>query len=140
MINRRKFSRLPIIKNVAKEMFVSTDRGFFQGLIINLSSGGLLVLMYEDLPVGTQVCLVFDYPPLETDTIFGEVVRSTKTKALVREIAIKFTNISTIDAKKINRVAIDYTDCENKITLGALDVCRKECSYYNFCEKKLKIK
>ena len=140
MINRRKFSRLPIIKNVAKEIFVSTDRGFFQGLIINLSSGGLLVLMYEDLPVGTQVCLVFDYPPLETDTIFGEVIRSTKTKALVREIAIKFTNISTIDAKKINRVAIDYTDCENKITLGALDVCRKECSYYNFCEKKLKIK
>ena len=140
MLNRRKYSRLPIIKNVAKEMFVSTDRGFFQGLIINLSSGGLLVLMYEDLPVGTQVCLVFDYPPLETDTIFGEVIRSTKTKALVREIAIKFTTISTIDAKKINRIAIDYTDCENKITLGALDVCRKECSYYNFCEKKLKIK
>jgi hypothetical protein len=140
MLNRRKYSRLPIIKNVAKEMFVSTDKGFFQGLIINLSSGGLLVLMYEDLPVGTQVCLVFDYPPLETDTIFGEVVRSKQTKAIVREIAIKFTTIRNTDAKIINKLAIDYTDCENKITLGALDVCRKECSYYNFCEKKLKIK
>ena len=140
MINRRKYSRLPIIKNVAKEMFVSTDRGFFQGLIINLSSGGLLVLMYEDLPVGTQVCFLFDYPPLETEPIFGEVVRSTQTKAIVREVAIKFTKINTLDTKKINRLTIDYTDCENKIMLGALDVCNKKCSYYNFCEKKLKIK
>ena len=140
MLNRRKYSRLPIIKNVAKEMFVSTDGGFFRGLIINLSAGGLLVLMYADLPVGAQVCLVFDYPPLETDTIFGEVVRSTQTKAIVREIAIKFTTIRTTDAKIINKLAIDYNDCEKKIMLGALDVCWRECSYYNFCEKKLKIK
>ena len=104
-----------------------------------MSSGGLLLLVYADLPVGTHVCVVFDYPPLETDSIFGEVVRFTQTKALVREVAIKFTSISTIDSKKINRLAIDYNDCENKIMLGALDVCRKECSYYNFCEKKLKI-
>ena len=140
MLNRRKYSRLPVIKNVAKELFVSTDKGFFKGLIINLSAGGLLLLMYENLPLGSQVCLLFDYPPLETEPIFGEVVRTVQTKAIVREIAIKFTSISTTDAKKINRVAIDYTDCENKITLGALDVCSKECSYYNFCEKKLKIK
>ena len=138
MLNRRKYSRLPVIKNVAKELFISTDKGFFQGLIINLSAGGLLLLMYSDLPLGSQVCLIFDYPPLETEPIFGEVVRSVQTKALVREIAIKFTSISTMDSKKINRLAIDYTDCENKIILGALDVCRKECSYYNFCEKKLK--
>lgn len=140
MLNRRQHTRLPVIKNVAKEIFISTDKGFFQGLIINLSSGGLLLLMYANLPVGTKVCFLFDYPPLETEPIFGEVVRSTQTKAMVREVAIKFTNISTLDTKKINRLAIDYIDCENKIILGALDVCRKECSYYNLCEKKLKIK
>ena len=140
MLNRRKYSRLPVIKNVAKELFVSTDKGFFKGLIINLSAGGLLLLMYADLPLGSQVCLLFDYPPLETEPIFGEVIRSVKTKAFVREIAIKFTTINPTDSNTINRIAIDYTDCENKITLGVLDVCRKECSYYNFCEKKLKIK
>ncbi len=140
MQNRRKYLRLPIIKNVAKEIFVSSDKGFFKGLIINLSAGGLLLLMYVDLPVGTQICLLFDYPPLETDSIFGEVVRSTETKAIVREIAIKFTTISNADAKTINKLAIDYNDCENKIILGALDVCSKDCSYFNFCEKKLKIK
>ena len=97
---------------------------------------------YSDSTVdkATQVCFLFDYPPLETEPIFGEVVRSTQTKAIVREVAIKFTKINTLDSKKINRLAIDYIDCENKIMLGALDVCRKECSYYNFCEKKLKIK
>jgi len=140
MLNRRKYQRLPVIKNVAKEVFISTDKGFFQGLIINLSAGGLLLLIYEDIPVGTSVCFVFDYPPLETDSIFGEIVRLKKTKTMIREIAIKFTNINTLDSKKINRLAIDYTDCENKIVLGAKDVCRKECSYYNLCEKFLKIK
>ena len=140
MINRRKYSRLPIIKNVAKELFVSTDKGFFKGLIINLSAGGLLLLVYADLPIGSHVCLLFDYPPLETEPIFGEVIRSTKTKAIVREVAIKFTSISATDAKKINKLAVDYNDCETKITLGVSDVCSKECSYYNFCEKKLKIK
>ena len=109
MINRRKQTRLPVIKNVAKEIFISTDKGFFQGLIINLSSGGLLLLMYVYLPVGTKVCLLFDYPPLETDTIFGEVIRSAKTKALAREVAIKYTNINTLESKRINRLDIDYT-------------------------------
>ena len=55
MLNRRKYSRLPVIKNVAKEIFISTDKGYFQGLIINLSAGGLLLLMYADLPFSVKL-------------------------------------------------------------------------------------
>ena len=140
MLNRRNHPRLPVIKNIAKEIFISTYKGFFQGLIVNFSANGLLLLMYENIPVGTSVCFVFDYPPLETDSIFGEIIRSEKTKSMLREVAIKFIKINTLDSKKINRLAIDYTDCENKIALGAKDVCIKKCSFYNLCEKKLKIK
>ena len=65
MLNKRNHPRLPVIKNIAKEIFISTDKGFFQGLIVNFSVNGLLLLMYENIPVGTSVCFVFDYPPLD---------------------------------------------------------------------------
>jgi hypothetical protein len=56
------------------------------------------------------------------------------------ELGINFTEIDTLDSKKINRVAIDFTDCDNKVALGANDVCKKECSYFSLCDKKQKIK
>ncbi len=139
MLNRRKHPRLPVIKDIAKEVFISTDTGFFPGIIMNLSSGGMSMFVYSNIPVKTEVCLVFDFPGFETSQIFGKIIRSQK-RAVVWEIAVQFTKINTADSKFINRLAIDYNDCENKIILGAVDVCKKECCYYGLCEKRLKIK
>ena len=139
MLNRRRHPRLPVIKDIAKEVFISADTGFFPGIITNLSSGGMSMFVYFDIPVKTEVCLVFDFPGFETSQIFGKIIRSHK-RAVLWEIAVQFTKINTEDCELINRLAADYNDCENKIMSGAVDICKKECGYYGLCEKRLKIK
>lgn len=139
MINRRRHPRLPVITNIAREVRITTEKDSFPGVIINLSAGGMLLISYSDIPVNTEICLAFDIGTIETRQIYGKIVRSVK-KSIMWELGIQFTKIDTLDSKQINRVAIDFTDCENKIALGAGDVCRKECSYFNLCEKKQKIR
>lgn len=139
MLNRRRHPRMPILKDIAKEVYISTDTGFFPGIIMNLSSGGMMLMLYCDLAVNTEVCLVFDFPGFETSQIFGKIVRLVK-RAVIWETAIQFTRISEHDENLLNKLAEDYVDCENKITLGAVDVCTKNCSYYGLCDKRFKIK
>ncbi len=139
MLNRRRHQRLPVIKDVSREITISVEKDFFPGVILNLSSSGMLLLAYSNIPENTEVCLALDLPSLDIKQVFGKVIR-TKQKSIMWELGIQFTEINTLDSKKINRIAIDYIDCENKIALGAQDVCRKECSYYSLCDKKQKIK
>ena len=139
MLNRTRHQRLPVIKDVSREITISVEKDFFPGVILNLSSSGMLLLAYSNIPENTEVCLALDLPSLDIKQVFGKVIR-TKQKSIMWELGIQFTQINTLDSKKINRIAIDYIDCENKIALGAQDVCRKECSYYSLCDKKQKIK
>ncbi|MBQ3834479.1 MAG: PilZ domain-containing protein [Elusimicrobia bacterium] len=139
MKNRRKHPRLPIIKDLAKEVFISTDAGFFPALLMNLSAGGIYLMMHSELKPGTQVCLIFDFDSLKTDMITGKVVRNEK-KNLIWNTAIAFTDMKDEDFQKIIEMSEDFTDCENKISLGVTDVCDKSCRYFSLCEKPLKLK
>ncbi|MDD5021887.1 MAG: PilZ domain-containing protein [Endomicrobiaceae bacterium] len=138
MLNKRRHHRFPVIKDFGHAVSIGTEKETFPGIIINLSAGGMLLLMYSDMPIKKEVSLMINIPKMETKPISGEVIRS-KLKNSMWEIGIEFRNIDTLDSKKINRMAIDFTDCETKITLGAIDICKKECSYYVLCDKKQKI-
>ena len=128
MLNRRRHPRLPVIKDIAREVAISTEKGSFPGIIINLSATGMLLLAYSHIPEKIEVCLALDIPTISTKQIYGKIIR-TKQKSIMWELAIHFTEIDTLDSKKINRVAIELTDCDNKIALGAQDVCKKECLF-----------
>lgn len=139
MLNRRRSPRLPVIKNFAKEVHISIGKELITGVILNLSANGMLLLTYSNMPSETNLLLTFNLLDIQTKQIEGKIVRSTK-KSIMYEVAIEFVKIDTLDSKRINRMAIDYNDCENKINLGAVDVCRQECSCFEFCERENKIK
>ena len=71
--------------------------------------------------------------------ITGKVVRNEK-KNLIWNTAIAFTDMKDEDFQKIIEMSEDFTDCENKISLGVTDVCDKSCRYFSLCEKPLKLK
>ena len=140
MLNRRKHPRLPVIKDIDREVAILTDKGSVPGIIINLSASGMLLLSFSCIPEQVEVCLALDIPAISTKQIYGTIIRA-KQKSIMWELGIHFTYIDTLDSKKINRIAIDFTDCDNKIALGAAnDVCKKECSCFSLCDKKQKIK
>lgn len=138
MLNKRRHPRFPVIKDFGHAVSIGTEKETFPGIILNLSAGGMLLLMYCDIPVNAEVSLMINIPKMETKKILGRVIRS-KFKNTMWEIGLEFIEIDTLDSKKINRMAIDFNDCETKIALGALDICKKECSYYVLCDKKQKI-
>lgn len=138
MLNKRRHHRFPVIKDFGHAVSIGTEKETFPGIILNLSAGGMLLLMYSDMPINAEVSLMINIPHMETKQILGKVVRS-KLKNSMWEVGIEFLSIDTLDSKKIHRMAIDFNDCETKILLGALDICKKECNYYILCDKKQKI-
>lgn len=75
------------------------------GLNLNISAGGMLLVVQEEVPVGTFIELKFGMPPPEHPVYaIGRVVRVEKKRegeGTVFSLGVKFTNISPEDQKRI---------------------------------------
>ena len=60
MLNRRKNPRLPVIKDFGREVHISIGEEKINGIILNLSVGGMLLLTYSNLPKDADLTLSFD--------------------------------------------------------------------------------
>jgi len=130
---------MPVIKEFGKEVMIKMGSGSVPGVILDLSVDGMSLLTFAQIPKGSDICLSIDIPVLKTNPINGKIVWVTPKGDMFR-IGILITSINTLDSKQINRMAIEYNDCENKIMLGAPDVCEKKCSYYQICAKPQKMR
>ena len=59
MLNRRKNPRLPVIKDFGREVHISIGEEKINGIILNLSVGGMLLLTYSNLPKDADLTLSF---------------------------------------------------------------------------------
>ncbi|MDR1695743.1 MAG: PilZ domain-containing protein [Endomicrobium sp.] len=139
VVEKRKNRRMPIIKKFDEPVMLTVDGKKVPGVILDLSSDGMQLITYANIDLNTEFYFKINIPVLRTETILGKAVWS-KTKGDMFNIGIHIINMEPIDAKHINRMAIAYNDCENKIILGVPDVCYLKCPYYYVCEKPQKIK
>jgi hypothetical protein len=137
MLEKRRHRRMPVIKQFGEEIMISFGKNSVPGIILDLSADGISLLTFIQVPTGSDICLSIDLPALKTNPINGKVVWVAKNGDMWR-IGIHILSINSLDSKQINRMAIDFNDCENKIVLGAPDVCDKKCSYYKICAKPQK--
>lgn len=138
MVEKRKNRRMPIIKQFGEPVMLQIGEKAIPGIILDLSAEGVSIMAYTNMPVGTEICLSIDIPSLKTSPMNGKVVWSIP-KGDMHRMGIHIYNINSLDAKQINRMALDFTDCENKILLGVPDVCHLKCSYYKICNKPQRI-
>ncbi|MDR2426630.1 MAG: PilZ domain-containing protein [Endomicrobium sp.] len=138
MVEKRKNRRMPIIKQFGEPMMIQMEGKSVPGVILDLSADGVSMITYAYIPVGTEICMTIDLPMLKTRPMSGKIIW-TMSKGDMWRIGIYIGTMDTLDAKYINRMAIDFNDCENKISLGVPDVCIKRCSYHQICEKPQKI-
>ncbi len=121
------------------------------GFILNLSAGGMKMLTLGDqasqLQEGIKFVLDLKLPASISQTIEGKIVRIQKgDKAKLHHsndewfLGLAFTKIKPQHAHQINRMAEDWSICETKLQMSLPDVCFKECSYWNLCEKSAKLK
>ena len=121
------------------------------GFILNLSSGGIKIVTLghqaEDLKLGATFLLDLKLPHLFSHHVEGKIIHIQKgDKALLHHsneewcVSLEFTKIKHSDLQKLDRMAEDWNICETKLQLGVSDVCYRECSYWDLCEKNSKLK
>ena len=139
---RRKHSRMPAIHNLVKPIELlfapPAEVTTVPAVLMDLSAGGMSLLTFVPIETGTSVRAEIDFRGLRVNTAVGKVVWSAPKDESWR-LGIRFSEISKPEAKKINNMAIDFTDCETKLAAGAGDVCFRGCRYWKLCEKEQKL-
>ncbi len=139
MAEKRKNRRMPVIKQFGEPVMMRIEGKSVPGVILDLSADGVSMITYARIPAGSEVCMTIDIADIKTKPMHGKVIWSMPKGDMWR-MGIFIDKIDSLDAKRINRMAIDFNDCENKIFLGVPDVCFEKCSYCHLCEKPQKIK
>ena len=135
---KRRHNRLPVLHEMDEPIQISLNSTVVPGILVDLSAGGMALLSFSSISVGTDVNLAIEVPGLKTQSLEGKVVWAL-AKGEMWRIGIVFTQIDPLDFRHINRMAFDCTDCDTKLTLGVTDICFEKCSYYNLCEKPIKL-
>jgi len=139
MEERRKFKRSPVIHEMDEAIELGFKDEMVPGLLVDLSGGGMSLLTYKALPLGTILNLSMELPGLKTHRLQGKIVWSVPKGEMWR-VGITFNKIEASDLKHINKMAFDFADCETKLALGVKDVCFDKCSYFKLCPKPQKLK
>jgi len=138
MKEKREYLRLPIIHQIGEPIDMMIDGKMSQGVIIDLSAGGMLILGYANIMVNSEIRITIDIKNLKTKNIIGKAIW-TKAEANMYKTGIKFTEIDPIDFLRINRMGVDNNECNAKIASGAKDVCFPKCNFYGSCNKAQKV-
>lgn len=139
MEERRKHKRYPVLREIDKTIQIVLGGKALPGVLVELSAGGMAILTFTSIPVGTEINLSLDLPGLKTHELAGRIVWSL-AKGEMWRLGIAFDKINPIDFRHINRMGFDYSDCSTKLALGVSDVCSDKCSYLELCQRDQKIK
>ncbi len=151
---RRKHSRLTVIRNMGEPMELDLIQNGKKieilGFIINLSAGGVGIISLgeqaKELQPGTKFVLNLTLGRFACKNVEGKIAHvslGAKAKAHHTDnewlIGMSFTKIKPEYVKHINKMAEDWEICETKMGMKLPDICFRECSSWDICEKPVKL-
>ena len=139
MKEKREYLRLPIIHQIGEPIDMMINGEISQGVIIDLSAGGMLILGYANIKVNSEIRITIDIENLKTKNIIGRAIW-TKAETNMYKTGIKFIEIDPLDFIHINRMGVDNNECNAKIAMGDKDVCFPKCYFHRSCNKPQKVK
>ena len=151
---RRHHIRFPVIENVGEPVVLQFTQDHknvsLPGYIINLSAGGMGIITLGEqasqLTLGALFVLDLKLPHLNSHNVEGKIYRIQKgRKAKLHHsndewfLALTFTKIKPSLVHHLNEMAEDWNICETKIQLNLPDICFPKCSFWDLCEKNVKL-
>jgi hypothetical protein len=135
---RRKHKRFSATAFLTTPVYLSPLPPYFghpvKGKLIDLSAGGLSVLIGEIIPQETFLTMLLTFP--DHSTIESVIkVRHVLPRGRAFLHGIEFLNPPQIMVEKISRMSEDYIDCESRIQSKAAEVCRTNCAFFTMCSK-----
>lgn len=136
---RRKHKRIAVIEGIAEPVEIHFPPPFYQdpivGQIINISSGGLGLVVVEPLPKFFTFSLYISLRGIEPFEIKGKVIRLENIDG--HYIAgISFTEIDEPTVEMLDLISDDYNKCRKKRAEGDKFYCFEECMFGTLCDKK----
>lgn len=100
---RRKHPRLNVYHlSVPVKIKTNTDNMLLPGILLDISAGGVGILSFKEIPVGTTVKLSISLHNIHTDVITAKVVWIKKQDKTYR-VGFQFLDISKKDSEEIDR-------------------------------------
>ncbi len=145
MKERRKHKRLPVIKGMAEPIEIllqnpnSKDMRRLPGVLTNLSAGGMDLVLLGPLEGMPLIRLNLHLPGLDRFEVEGKIVWS-KPKGTTSKLGIQFTKIDKDHAAQLIHMGEAFWECEDRIREKAPTICFHGCTYWDLCEKPVKLK
>lgn len=142
MQNRRKYTRFSATAFLNRPVLLSPLPPFFghrvKGKLIDLSAGGMAILIDEIIPQGSKLNLLGTFPDrFKIECIVDVKHVIPRNSKFVH--GIEFLNLPALTVEKIEKMSADYIDCENRIAAKISDVCKTDCAFFTLCIKTQKI-
>jgi hypothetical protein len=139
---RRKHKRFSATAFLNKTVHLTPLPPYFghavKGKLIDLSAGGMAILINELVPQETFLNLTITFPDRSAVDSIVKVKRVfPKGRAFLH--GLEFLTLSPAMVERIDRMSSDYIDCETRIANQATDVCRTNCAFFTMCTKEQKI-
>jgi hypothetical protein len=145
-IDRRKTYRIPFgLEEGARVTF--SPIGFTgrikppqTGFIYNLSEGGMSALIHMKVRKGKKFWIDIDMPGLlQKLRVLGRAVWANSDPNGT-SVGISFIDPPPTVLDAIRKVGYDFRVCEAGIAFAMANVCKRDCSYWDFCRKPIKLK
>jgi len=138
---RREHARFQSNAFLGVPLFLTPLPPFFgspiDGQVIDLSGGGMAVLIKEMLPIQTRMSMELKFP---SGMILSCLVIARRTSACTGGFltGLQFLDLPTDLVSKIDQMAQDYNECDKRIEINETPICINECAFFSICDKPQK--
>lgn len=141
MNNRRRYKRFSATAFLNVPVDITPFPPFFgssiKGKVIDLSAGGMAILIKEAIPMDRKLFLTLRFPD-DTRLSCAVQVRYVMPREKRYLHGIEFLDLAPDMMQKIDRMSNNYIDCEYRIQAKAVKICTATCSFYSMCTKPQK--
>ncbi|MBN2408073.1 MAG: PilZ domain-containing protein [Elusimicrobia bacterium] len=138
---RRQSKRIPLGLSVAEpirlELSTPKYEGAIPGVLVNISSGGIALLIFHEIPLGHEIEFGLGFLGLE-EKVTGKVVREDKRHNETFIVGVEFTRRSPELKDMLEKMAEDNDICEFRVLTDIKNACFPECSFSKLCAKRIK--
>lgn len=132
-VGSNAFEGIPVVLTPAPPFFGEP----VDGKMVDLSGGGLAVLLKEAVPVKTKLKLWMVVTGREAITCTVSV-RRVSAKGGAYLTGLQFLDLNEVVAADLAKLSGDYDACEERIREEQTPVCVPTCAFLTLCDKPQK--
>lgn len=141
---KRKYPRFRSTAFLGTPLLLKAVPPFFgqpiEGQVIDLSGGGMAILIREALPANAKMSMELTFPNKSMLACLV-IVRRTTTCTGGFLTGIEFLGMPEPMVAQIDRMAHDYNACDARIMdKEETEICQSDCSFMSICDKPQKLK